>query len=313
MRYWIAALLGIGGLVGLAGCDSAARSGNATGKRRVVATTMMIGDLVRQIGGEQVELKTIMGPAVDPHTYKPSPSDFASLKNADLIFYNGLHLEGKMVDLLEERLSGRAVVVTRDIPRQTLLAWKAGQTGAHDPHVWFDVSLWMQAARTVGQELARVDPEHAAEYQQRLARLLEEMEALDQEIRRQVQKVSTAKRVVITSHDAFSYFGRAYGFDVRGIQGISTETEAGLLGIQGAVDFIVKNRIPAIFIESSVSPKAIERVRDDCRARGFEVRIGGELFSDAMGTPGQHPPFPVETYVGMMRYNVNTIVQALAE
>lgn len=299
-----------------AGCDAAGGSGagaaaDGSKKLRVVATTTMIGDLVSRVGGDRIDLTVIMGAGVDPHTFKPSPADFAALAKADLAFYNGLHLEGKMVETFEGKLRDKSVAVAEAVPTDRLLSWQEGQGGAHDPHVWFDVSLWSLAADAVRDALVRVDPAGADGYRQRAAALSSSLAALHEEARTKLASIPAERRVLITSHDAYSYFGKAYAVDVRGLQGISTETEAGIQGINGAVDFILQRKIPAIFVESSVSPKTIERVQADCKARGFDVRIGGELFSDAMGQPGQHPGYAVETYEGMVRYNVDTIVNAL--
>jgi manganese/zinc/iron transport system substrate-binding protein len=295
-------------------CDKAggeSSSGGGASTMRVVATTTMIGDLVSRIGGDRVDLKVIMGPGVDPHTFKPSPSDFAELSRAQLVFYNGLHLEGKMVETFEKKLKDKSVAVGDAVPKDKLLAWQQGQGGAHDPHIWFDVNLWGKAAEAVRDGLVKHDPSGAADHNRRFAGVLMELLKLDVEVKAKIASIPEDRRVLITSHDAYSYFGKAYGIDVRGLQGISTETEAGIQAINGAVDFILAKKISAIFVESSVSPKTIERVRDDCKARGFDVKIGGELFSDAMGTPGQHPGYSVETYEGMVRYNVDTIANAL--
>jgi manganese/zinc/iron transport system substrate-binding protein len=253
-----------------------------------------------------------MPAGVDPHTFKPSTEDMGSLSRADLVLYNGLHLEGKMVELFEEKLKDRAVAVTHGAPEERLLAWQQGQGGAHDPHLWFDASLWTYAAQSTADALARLDPPNAAAYQERASGVKAQLQALHDWAAAELSKIPDQQRVLVTSHDAYNYFGRAYEVDVRGLQGISTETEAGIRDIQSAVDFIVARKIPAIFVESSVSHKTIERVQADCRARGFDVKIGGELYSDAMGAPGEHPPYAVDTYEGMFRYNVDTIVKALA-
>jgi manganese/zinc/iron transport system substrate-binding protein len=234
-----------------------------------------------------------------------------NVARARLVLYNGLHLEGKMVELLEERIRDRAVAVTRDIDRSRLLPWAAGESGAYDPHVWFDPTLWRAAAETVAGELARVDPANAAEYASRGAAVAANLQRLHEEMKARLASIPRERRVLITSHDAFNYFGRAYDVDVRGLQGISTETQAGLASITAAVDYIVARKIPAVFVESSVPHATIERVQADCRSRGVEVKIGGELYSDAMGTPGERPGYAVETYEGMMRYNVDLIVRAL--
>jgi manganese/zinc/iron transport system substrate-binding protein len=258
-----------------------------------------------------VQLKVIMGPGVDPHTFKASPDDVAELKGARAIFYNGLHLEGKMVDLFEEQLKDKSVPVAGGVPETRLLAWQAGGGGAHDPHVWFDVELWALAAAPVRDKLIQIDPAHADDFRKRHDEVASSLAGLHKEVKEKLATIPRERRVLVTSHDAYNYFGKAYEVDVRGLQGISTETEAGLREVNEAVEFIVRKKIPAIFVESSVNPKTIERVRDDCRQRGFDVKIGGELFSDAMGNPGQHPGYAVETYEGMVRYNVDTIVKAL--
>jgi manganese/zinc/iron transport system substrate-binding protein len=298
----------------VAGCNDAPNapgSAGATKKPRVVATTTFVGDLVRQIASDRVDLQVIMPAGVDPHSFKPSTGDLGAISRADLVFFNGLHLEGKMVELLEHELKDRAVAITRDVKPDQLLPWEAGQTGAYDPHIWFDARLWAIAAQTVGDALSKLDPTHASEYQQRTQETVARLNALHEEMRSQLATVPKEKRVLITSHDAYNYFGRAYDVEVRGLQGISTETEAGLTNIQEAVDFIIARKIPAIFVESSVSPKTIERVQADCKSRGFNVKIGGELYSDAMGAAGEHPGYAVETYDGMFRYNVETMVKAL--
>jgi manganese/zinc/iron transport system substrate-binding protein len=271
----------------------------------------MIGDLAARIGGDDVELVTIMPAGVDPHTYKPSTADLGRISRADLVFYNGLHLEGKMVELFEDQMKARAVPVSRDIPHEMLLSWQAGSSGAHDPHIWFDVKLWSKAAATVGAVLAEKQPAKAETYRRRTEAVVASLLKLDAEVREKLGSVPKERRVLITSHDAYNYFGKAYDVQVRGLQGISTESEAGLSDVNGAVDFIVSHQIPAIFVESSVSPKTIERVRADCKTRGWDVRIGGELYSDAMGRPNDHAGYAVDTYEGMVRYNVDTLVNAM--
>ncbi|HLL90393.1 MAG TPA: zinc ABC transporter substrate-binding protein, partial [Tepidisphaeraceae bacterium] len=267
------------------------------------------------IGGDDVDLTVLIGPGVDPHTFKPSPADVASLKRADLIFYNGLHLEGKMVDLFEQTLKERSTAVTADVPPNQLLGWKGDGSdasgGAHDPHLWFDVKLWGIAARTIERRLTAHDPTKAAAFKQRGDALAAELAALDGDVRQKLATIPAGRRVLVTSHDAYNYFAKAYDIEVFGLQGISTETEAGLANVGEAVRFIRERKIPAIFVESSVSPKTIERVRDDVRAAGGDVVIPGELYSDALGAPGDHPGYDVHTYAGAMRYNVDLIVKAL--
>jgi manganese/zinc/iron transport system substrate-binding protein len=298
-------------LLALAAVPGCGGGGAGSSKPRAVATTSMVGDLVRRIGGDHVDVKVIMGAGVDPHTYKPSPDDIAELARAKVIFYNGLHLEGKMVDLFEAKLKDKSVAVSSGVPAGRLLEWKQGEGGVHDPHVWFDVELWSLAAVPVRDKLIEVDPAHAGDYRRRTDELQKSLAALHREVTEKIASIPKERRVLVTSHDAYSYFGRAYGIDVRGLQGISTETEAGLREINDAVAFVAERKIPAIFVETSVNPKTIERVKDDVNRRGGKVEVPGELFSDAMGSPGQHKDYAVETYEGMVRYNVDTIVKAL--
>lgn len=281
--------------------------GDDTGLR-VVTTIGMITDIVREVGGERVQVEGLMGPGVDPHLYKASAGDVRRLAEAELILYNGLHLEAAMGEVLEE-MDGRTRTraVTDAIDRSRLLRPPEFE-GAWDPHVWSDVSLWIQAVERVAETLAEADPDGAADYRQRADAYRVELEELDDWVRAEVARVPDSLRVLVTAHDAFNYFGQAYGFDVRGLQGLSTATEAGTADVQRLADFIAERGIPALFVESSVPPRNIEAVRAAARARGAEVRIGGSLFSDAMGDPGT----PEGTYEGMIRWNVRTIVDALS-
>ncbi len=294
----------------LGGCGPANRSdGEAGGAINVVATTSMLADLVRQIGGEHVRVTGLMGPGVDPHLYKASAGDVTRMSNADVLFYNGLHLEGKMTDVfqqMERRNIPTVAVAEESVPEDELLESPAFQ-GNYDPHIWFDVSLWIRAAETVKNVLAEMDPEHEADYKANFNAYRDELLSLDEYVRRRIDELPEDRRVLITSHDAFGYFGRAYGFEVRGLQGISTAAEAGTSDVQRLVDFVVERRIPALFVESSVSPKGIEAVREAVRSRGFDVAIGGTLYGDALGDPRS----PTGTYTGMIRHNVDTIVASL--
>jgi manganese/zinc/iron transport system substrate-binding protein len=277
-------------------------------KIRVVATIGMIAEMVKQVGGERVEVEGLMGPGIDPHLYKASEGDVIRMASADLVVYNGLHLEGKMSGVFE-RMGNRirTVAVTDGIDREKLLRPPEFE-GAYDPHVWFDVTLWMDAVKTLEKALSGMDPAHGDSYRANGTRYLERLEMLDRYVRREALIVSPRKRVLITAHDAFNYFGRAYGFQVRGLQGISTVAEAGAADIQALARLIVENEIPAVFVESSVPPRYIEALQEAVEARGFRVKIGGSLFSDAMGDPGT----PEGTYVGMVRHNIDIIVSALA-
>jgi manganese/zinc/iron transport system substrate-binding protein len=276
---------------------------------RVTTTTGMIGDLARNIGGERVDVVSLMGPGVDPHLYKPSAGDIRKLEGADIIFYNGLELEGRMTDLLVKIDSAGtpAVPVAEGIPEEQLRE-SPQFAGKYDPHIWFDVTLWQVAAKRVADGLAGFDPGSAASYQANLETYLAELDALHDHATEAIASIPEQQRVLITAHDAFGYFGEQYGIEVRGLQGMSTATEATAGDIQALAVVIAERRIPAIFVESSVPPATIEAVQAAVHDRGFEVAIGGQLFSDAMG----HEGTPEGTYLGMVRHNVDTIVSALA-
>lgn len=274
----------------------------------VVATTGMIGDAVENVGGDRVEVETLMGAGTDPHLYKATENDVVAIGTADIVFFNGLHLEAAMGEVLERTTTTITVPVGSNIP-EDLLERPAAFEGQYDPHVWFDVKMWSYAVGAVRDALMELDPAHASTYEDNAEEYLAELLQLDAYIQEQADRISPDKRVLITAHDAFNYFGRAYGFEVRGLQGISTASEAGTADVSDLSAFIAERRIPAIFIESSVPVRTIEAVQAAVRARGFDVVIGGELFSDAMGDEGT-----VEgTYIGMVTHNVDVIVAALLE
>ena len=294
-------------LAGLAGCAPPDERGDLAGRDvRVVATTSMIADLARQIGGDRVAVEGLMGPGIDPHLYKAKESDVERMTRADLILYNGLDLEGKMADVLE-RMGPRAYAVTETVPPDTLLTPPEFE-GSPDPHLWMDVGLWREVARATAERLAELDPAHAPGYRARAETYLARLDSLDGYVRARMAEVPEGQRVLVTAHDAFNYFGRAYGFDVRGLQGISTATEAGTADVQRLARFVAEREIPAMFVESSVPPRSIEAVREAVRARGFDVEIGGNLYSDALGGSGSG----AETYEAMIRHNADTIAAALA-
>ena len=274
----------------------------------VVTTTGMIADAAINVGGERVQVQSLMGPGVDPHLYKASENDVQTLQEADIVFYNGLHLEAQMGEVLERmnEFGIRTVVVTDKIDRSTLLA-PPEFAGNFDPHIWFDVTLWMKAAEQIKEALIEADPTNQAVYEANAEAYLEELQELHEYVLSQAEGIPAEQRVLITAHDAFNYFGRAYGFEVRGLQGISTEAQAGTADVQALADFIVERQIPAVFVESSVPQRNVEAVQAAVQSRGFDVKIGGSLFSDAMGTAGT----PEGTYVGMVRHNIDTIVAAL--
>lgn len=274
---------------------------------RAVATTGMIADIVKNVGGERIDVEALMGPGVDPHLYKASEGDVLRLGRADVIFYNGLHLEAKMGEVIEKMSSRtKAVAVTDRIERELLLK-PAQFEGNYDPHVWFDVKMWIKASEQVRDALIELDPASADIYRANYDDYAVQLEALDAYVGEQAARLPPEQRVVITAHDAFNYFGRAYGFDVRGLQGISTTAEAGTADVRDLAGFIADKKIRAIFIESSVPVRNVEAVQAAVRARGWDVVIGGQLYSDAMGTAGT----PDGTYQGMVRHNIDTIVNAL--
>ncbi|MBP9145449.1 MAG: zinc ABC transporter substrate-binding protein [Thermoanaerobaculia bacterium] len=278
-----------------------------SGPLRVVATTGMIGDAARRLGGEHVAVTALMGPGVDPHLYKASEGDVRLLADADLILYNGLHLEGKMGDVLVKMARTRPVVaVSEDLPRDELRE-PPEMAGQYDPHVWFDVALWAKTLAPIERELARLAPAHAATFAANRQAYEAELAELDAWVKELIATIPVEQRVLITAHDAFGYFGRRYGIRVVGLQGISTLAEAGLKDVDRVVDEIVAKRIPAIFVESSVPRRAIEAVESAVRSRGHEVVIGGQLFSDALGAADS----PAGNYPGMVRANVETIVRSL--
>lgn len=276
---------------------------------RVTATTGMVADAVRNVGGDRVEVVALMGPGVDPHLYKPTASDVGRLDGADLVAYNGLHLEGRMVDLFEglERTGTPTFAVTEGLDPSRLRT-PAELDGQHDPHVWFDVSLWSEAVRAVEAELSSIDPASAGTYRANAGAYRAQLAELDGYVRARVAEVPARSRVLITAHDAFGYFGDAYGFEVRGLQGTSTAAEAGAGDVQGLARFICQRHVRALFVESSIPRRTIAAVQQAALAHGCQVGIGGELFSDAMGDEGT----PEGTYVGMVRANIDAIVDGLA-
>ncbi|HSK87662.1 MAG TPA: zinc ABC transporter substrate-binding protein [Anaerolineales bacterium] len=274
----------------------------------VVTTTGMIADMAVNIGGDRVQVTALMGPGVDPHLYKASEGDVRLLQEADVIFYNGLHLESQLGEVLERMndFGVKTVAVTDKIDR-SLLQSPPEFAGNYDPHIWFDVTLWMQAAEQVKETLLEIDPASGSEYQANAEAYLTELEDLHQYVLEQANRIPAEQRILVTAHDAFNYFGRAYGFEVRGLQGISTEAQAGTADVQELAKFIVEKQIPAVFVESSVPQRNVEAVQAAVEAQGFDVKIGGSLFSDAMGTKGT----PEGTYIGMVRHNIDTIAAAL--
>jgi manganese/zinc/iron transport system substrate-binding protein len=277
-------------------------------KLNIVATTTMLTDLVNIIGKDYVKVNGLMGPGIDPHLYQASAGDVNLMQNADIVVYNGLHLEGKMGDIFESLSSQESFIicVSDEIARDNLLKAE-DETGIYDPHIWFNAKLWMNAANKLTKGLSEADPEHTSFYEANLSEYLKELNELDSYVRKRVQEVPEGQRVLVTAHDAFRYFGTAYGFEVKGLQGISTETEAGTSDVRKLADFITERKIKAIFVESSVPPKTIEALQAAVKATGFKVSIGGELYSDSLG--GENSG--AETYILTFKANIDTIVDAL--
>lgn len=274
---------------------------------RVVATTGMIADAARVVGGDMVEVRALMGPGIDPHSYRQTRSDIAALTRADLVLWHGLYLEAQMEEFLQ-RLAERSTVVAvgEAVPAASLIA-HADYEGRHDPHVWMVPELWANVVDAVAAALGAARPEAAEVFAANAQGYARELERLGGYARDVLAGVPEAARVLVTAHDAFNYFGRAYDFQVEGIQGISTESEAGLARIGELVDLLVSRGVAAVFVESTVSDRNVRALIEGAAARGHEVQVGGELYSDAMGLPGTYEG----TYLGMIDHNVTTIARAL--
>ena len=273
----------------------------------VVCTTGMIADMVQQIGGERLEVRGLMGPGVDPHLYKATQRDLSWLREAELIFYNGLHLEGKMGEVLESFSREKPVFAIGEGIDPSALILVEPTAGSMDPHIWFDVALWAQSINFVQEKLRSHFPNFAQEFEERGQSYRDSLINLHNSVKAQISTIPQESRIMVTAHDAFSYFGKAYEIEVRGLQGISTVAEFGLRDRQELVDLIVSKKIKSVFVETSVSSKSLEAVISDCRQRNWEVKIGGTLFSDAMGKAGTAEG----TYIGMVQSNVETIVAGL--
>lgn len=273
----------------------------------IVTTTGMIADAVKRIGGDSLRVEALMGPGVDPHLYKATQGDLARLTEADIVFYNGLHLEGKMGEVLEKLGRQKTVAAVAERIPESSLHRVPEYNNNFDPHIWFDVSLWQQAVEQMRDVLSEKYPDQAVLFSENASNYLDSLQQLHKWVQEEIATIPEKRRILITAHDAFGYFGTAYNIEVKGLQGISTLSEFGLRDVTSLVDYIVENEVKAVFVETSVPPRAIEAVVTGARERGFEVRVGGNLFSDAMGAEGT----PEGTYPGMVRANVNTIVNSL--
>ena len=307
MDYRIINILAALTIMMLVSCSSGTKNEGKTDRLTIVTTTGMIGDAVRNIVGDSAEVIALMGPGVDPHLYKATQGDLKKLTDADVVFYNGLHLEGKMGEVLEKLARIKPVVAVGANIDDKKLRKVPEFNNNYDPHIWFDVSLWIEAVREVTRSLSEISPQQAEYFEKNTKDYIAKLEALHIWVTESIASIPQEQRILITAHDAFGYFGEAYDIEVKGLQGISTLSEYGLRDVSELAKFIASRKIKAVFIETSVSQKSINAVVEGVRERGFDVQIGGNLYSDAMGEEGTSEG----TYEGMVKANVNTIVNAL--
>ena len=294
--------------VNAAFAPSSAAASPTTYPYKITTTTGMVNDIVREVAGEQAQTRNIIGEGVDPHLYKPTRGDVAALLSADVVFYSGLMLEGKMADtLIKVGRRGKPVYAVTELLDEKDLLEPPEFAGHFDPHVWMDVQAWSRAVEAVALALGEFDPPSADIYRDRARQYRQRLSKLDAYVRRVIGSIPEAQRILITAHDAFNYFGRAYNIEVLGIQGISTESEAGIQDINRLVDYIVQHDVRAVFVETSVADRNVRALIEGARHRGKKVIIGGSLFSDAMGKPGTYEG----TYIGMLDRNATTIARAL--
>lgn len=307
MKKWLVNLgLTIAAICLLTACGNNQTSTKPNEKVEVTTTTGQVADVVKNIGGDKVEVTSLMGPGVDPHLYQASQGDIKKLHDSDIIFYSGLHLEGKMGEIFEKMSNDKPTVAVADsIPEDMLLS--ANSANTHDPHVWFDIQAWIHVVDEVQKELTKLSPDNEPLFKENAANYKKELMEMDQYAKEQINTIPKESRVLVTAHDAFKYFGHAYGLEVMGLQGLSTDSEYGLKDVQALVDLLVERNIKAVFIESSISEKSINAVVEGAKEQNHEVIIGGELFSDAMGEEGTEEG----TYIGMFKHNVDTIVSSL--
>ncbi|WP_404444789.1 zinc ABC transporter substrate-binding protein [Sutcliffiella horikoshii] len=291
---------------GLTACSSGANS-DENETIQVTTTIAQIADIAENIGGEKVKVESLMGPGIDPHLYKASQGDLKKLNDADIIFYNGLRLEGRMGDILNKMAEEKPTIPVAESVPSDLLLKAEGETDKMDPHIWFDISLWLYAVEEVKNTLVEQDEENAAYYEKNAEAYINELKELDAYAKEQIAAIPPESRVLVTAHDAFQYFGEAYDMEVTGLQGLSTDAEFGLNDVRSIVDLLVERDIKAVFVESSISEDSINAVVQGAESRGHTVKIGGELYSDAMGAAGTE----TGTYLGMFRHNIETIVNSL--
>ncbi|MDO4754017.1 MAG: zinc ABC transporter substrate-binding protein [Bacillota bacterium] len=312
----LAMVLVISLVFGMAACGtkdqgnttSSAAQGGDVKKISVVATTTFLADMAKVLVGDQVEVIPLMGVGIDPHQYKASAGDIEKLQNASIVLYHGLHLEGKMGDIFEGLTKqGKTIIVVEKAYENTDLLADEDNPEIFDPHVWFDVQLWKKAVKYVADQFSQVEGIDKAKVAEKLAAYEKELDELHKYVADRANEVESSKRVLITAHDAFRYFGRAYGFEVKGLQGISTDAEAGINDVTNLADFIVERKIKAIFVETSVPTKNIQSLQDAVKSKGEEVGLGGELYSDSLGDEASGHA----TYILTIKANIDTIVDAL--
>ena len=284
------------------------RPGDSRGVYKILGTVAMVTDIVAAVAGDRAEVNGLIDAGVDPHLYKPTRSDLQTLMSADVVFYNGLLLEGKLTDpLTRAAAAGKKVYPVTELLDETFLLQLQEFAGHHDPHVWMDPSAWAKTVDVVRDRLIQYDPDGQEVYTRNAASMTQQIQRLDAYAQKVLSSVPERQRILVTAHDAFNYFGRRYGYQVVGIQGLSTESEAGVQDIERLVDLLVDNQVGAVFVESTVSRRNVEALIEGAKARGQEVRIGGELYSDAMGRPGTYRG----TYIGMIDHNASTVAAAL--
>jgi len=292
----------------LAACSSArggSEESDGDGKINVVTTIAQIAEPLSVIGGDRVNVISLMGPGVDPHLYSATQGDIRKLEQADAVFYNGLHLEANMDRVFKEIGKNKTVLAIGEaIPADRLLR---DEGGAIDPHIWFDIDLWQMAPEAATESLKTLAPDHADEFESNKTRYFAELASLKADSKALLSQIEPQKRMLVTAHDAFGYFGRMHDIRVIGLQGLSTEDEVGLSDIEDTIDLLLEHQVPAVFVESSINPDSIHAVIEGAKKHGLEVKLGGQLYSDAMGEAGT----PEGTYIGMYRYNVETIHEAL--
>ena len=314
-KFQIWLMLGLIGIIGCSGDRTAASVPSATSggakttalKPKIVTTVGMLTDIVREVVGDRGDVVGLLSEGVDPHLYKPTREDVKHLTDADVIFYGGLMLEGRMEESLKRLKTSKPVVGVAESLDPMVLRRPPEFDGHFDPHVWMDVKLWSQCVDAVATTMREFDPDHAAEFTLRAAGYQQKLGKLDNYVRQCLQSIPEQQRVLVTAHDAFGYFARAYGLEVKSVQGISTESEAGVADVNALVDVLVDRKIGAIFVESSVSDKSLRAVIEGATKRGWTVKVGGKLFSDAMGSSGSYEG----TYIGMIDHNATTITRAL--